>query len=134
MKRSSHGAKLAALLLGAGLVAAACGSSSTTASSSTAATATTTATTAAAGVTTAAAATTVATTAPAAAVDGGTLTIGAEQEPDCADVINSCGGSSWGYWMMTVGTLPQAYVVAKEGDAYVPKPSSILVGEPTLVT
>ena len=134
MKRSSHGAKLAALLLGAGLVAAACGSSSTTASSSTAATATTTATTAAAGVTTAAAATTVATTAPAAMADGGTLTIGAEQEPDCADVINSCGGSSWGYWMMTVGTLPQAYVVAKEGDAYVPKPSSILVGEPTLVT
>jgi peptide/nickel transport system substrate-binding protein len=27
---------------------------------------------------------------------GGTLVIGAEQEPDCLDFIGSCGGSTWG--------------------------------------
>ena len=31
---------------------------------------------------------------------GGDLVIGAEQEPDCADWIASCGGSSWGFWTM----------------------------------
>jgi peptide/nickel transport system substrate-binding protein len=140
VKRSSTGAKLAAVLLGAGLIATACGSSKSASTSTTAAGAATTAAgaaTTAAGATTAAPATTAATAttaAGAAMAEGGTLSIGAEQEPDCADVINSCGGSSWGFWMMTVGTLPRAYDVVKEGEAYTPKPSNVLVGEPTLVT
>ena len=141
MKSSSTGAKLAAVLLGASLIAAACGSSSKTATSSTTAaggatTAASTATTAGAATTaapTTAATATTAAPAPAGAA-GGTLVVGAEQEPDCADVINSCGGSSWGYWMMTVGTLPRAFDVVNEGGVYSPKPSSILVGEPTVVT
>ena len=127
------------MLLGAGLVAAACGSSkaadaptTTAAGGATTAPAATATTKAPEAVTTAAGAVT--TAAPVAAADGGTLAIGAEQEPDCADVINSCGGSSWGYYMMALPTLPQAFIVAKEGDAYVPKPSNLLVGEPTLVT
>jgi peptide/nickel transport system substrate-binding protein len=126
------------VLLGAGLVAAACGSSKSASTSTTAAggaTSAAPATTAAAG-TTAAPATTAATatTAGAAMADSGTLSIGAEQEPDCADVINSCGGSSWGYWMMIAPVLPRAFDVVNEGGVYSPKPSGILVGEPTLVT
>ncbi len=66
--------------------------------------------------------------------EGGTLVIGAEQEPDCADWMGSCGGSSWGYWMMNVGTMPRAYDVVKEGDGYVNKPSILLAGEPKLET
>jgi len=31
--------------------------------------------------------------------DGGTLVIGAEQEPDCFDWVGQCGGSQWGAWM-----------------------------------
>ena len=30
--------------------------------------------------------------------NGGTLTVGAEQEPDCADWIASCAGASWGLY------------------------------------
>ena len=39
--------------------------------------------------------------------EGGELVIGAEQEPDCVAWIKSCGGSSWGYWMMGVTTMPR---------------------------
>ena len=142
MKRSSTGAKLAAVLLGASLVAAACGSSSKTATSSTSAaggatTAASTATTAGAATTagpaTTAATATTAAPAPAGAA-GGTLVVGAEQEPDCTDFINSCGGSSWGAWMTMFTTLPQAFTVVKEGDTYSPKASNVLAGEPTLVS
>jgi peptide/nickel transport system substrate-binding protein len=127
------------MLLGASLVAAACGSSSKTTSSTTAAggatTAASTATTAGAASTAAATTAATATTAAAAATsDGGTLVIGAEQEPDCTDFINSCGGSSWGAWMTLFTTLPQAFTTAKDGDVYSAKASNVLAGEPTLVT
>ena len=46
---------------------------------------------------------------------GGTLTVGAEQEPDCMDWISSCGGSSWGYWMAQVQTVPFAFIASGNG-------------------
>ena len=47
---------------------------------------------------------------------GGAITIGAEQEPDCLDFVGSCSGSSWGFWMVAVNTLPRAYSVERIGD------------------
>ncbi len=97
-----------------GMVAAACGSSGTKGATNT-------------------------TNAPAATTStsveiptGGTLTVGAEQEPDCMDWMGSCGGSSWGYWMAGVQTMPSAFVPTVQPDGtykYVPGP--VLDGEPT---
>jgi len=61
---------------------------------------------------------------------GGTLVIGAEQEPDCADWFGTCGGSSWGFWMMNVNTMPRAFDVVNhfidvgglDGKLLAPKP------------
>lgn len=72
------------------------------------------------------------TTAAAEIPTGGTLIVGAEQEPDCADWIASCAGSSWGSWMMKVQTIPQVFDTVKEGEDWVPKASNLLQGEPTL--
>src|SRR4051812_4043064 len=33
---------------------------------------------------------------------GGTLTVGAEQEPDCLDFLSSCAGASWGSWTVQI--------------------------------
>ena len=75
------------------------------------------------------------TTAPAEEVpEGGTLTIGMEQEGDCMDWIASCGGTSWTYWAVGSQTMPRAYDTVKEGDDWVYKPSILLTGEPELVT
>ncbi len=109
-----RGTKALALLFCVGLLAAACGSDkkSTTSSSSSASETTTT----------------------VAVPTGGTLVIGAEQEPDCADWMGSCGGSSWGYWMMQVGTMPRAFDALAENGVYNYVPSNLLTGEPTLET
>ena len=124
MKRTTTG-KLIAAALSLTLVAAACGSDSDGTASET---------TKAADASASTAATTAAATTAAAGRPGGTLNIGAEQEPDCADWIGSCGGSSWGFWMMNVGTMPRAFTVVKEGENWVPKASDVLAGEPTLAT
>ena len=132
--RTTRGARVAALLLGASLVAVACGSSSETTTTTIGATATTAAGAATtAGATASTAAGTTAAPAPSAP-SGGTLAVGAEQEPDCMDWINTCGGSSWGYWMGNVNTLPRAFTTVKEGGVWTPKASEWLVGEPTVVT
>lgn len=47
---------------------------------------------------------------------GGSITIGAEQEPDCLDFVGSCSGASWGFWTVAVNTLPRAYSVERQGD------------------
>jgi len=65
---------------------------------------------------------------------GGTLVIGAEQEPDCLDWISSCAGSSWGYWIANVGTMPRAYDVVRDGDTYSYAPNELLTGEAELST
>lgn len=115
MSSRFRGKKLLVLLFSLPLIAVACGSSgsdnkanSTTSASST--------------------------TAPVSVPQGGTLTIGAEQDLDCADWMGSCGGSSWGYWMMGIQTMPRSFDVVKSGDAYVYKPNILLDGEPTLKT
>lgn len=65
---------------------------------------------------------------------GGDLVIGAEQEPDCVDWISSCAGSSWGYWMMGVTTMPRAFDAVDDGGTWVYEPSILLDGEPELAT
>ncbi len=74
------------------------------------------------------------TVAPEDVPEGGTLAIGAEQEPDCADWMGSCGGSSWGYWMMNVGTMPRTFDVVKDGESYKYEPNIMLKDEPKLET
>ena len=71
----------------------------------------------------------------AAVPKGGTLVIGAEQEPDCMDWIGTCSGSSWGYWMAAVQTMPRAFDIVQDSSGnYVYKASSVLTGEPKLET
>jgi peptide/nickel transport system substrate-binding protein len=66
---------------------------------------------------------------------GGTLTVGAEQEPDCMDWVGSCAGSSWGYWMAQVTTMPSALIPLKQADgSYKYEPGPVLSGMPTLKT
>ncbi|MDQ6696124.1 MAG: ABC transporter substrate-binding protein, partial [Actinomycetota bacterium] len=114
MRVTSRGTKLLALLLGFALFASACGSDKKKSSSSKTPQN--------------------ATTAPVSVKQGGTLVIGAEQEPDCADWFNTCAAASWGYWTMQVQTMPRAYDIVKENGKYVYKPSILLTGEPKLVT
>jgi peptide/nickel transport system substrate-binding protein len=125
--KASNKSRLLAVLLGAAFVAASCGSSS----APKAVESTTTAKPGEAVTTTVAKP---ATTAAPVAKAGGTLTIGAEQEPECADSMNTCGGSSWGYWMMNVTTLPRLYATAKEGENWVLKPTDLVDGEPKVET
>ncbi|MBV8952168.1 MAG: peptide ABC transporter substrate-binding protein [Actinobacteria bacterium] len=66
--------------------------------------------------------------------NGGTLTIGAEQEPDCADWIDSCAGTSWGTWTMEAQTMPRAFDMVSDNGDWVYRPSILLQGEPTLQT
>jgi len=66
--------------------------------------------------------------------EGGSLVIGAEQEPDCFDWMGSCGGSSWGYWMGEVSTMPRAYDVVVDNGKYSYKPNILLTGEAQLET
>lgn len=110
MTLKRRGLKLLVLVLGLSLVAAACGSDK--------------------GGTAAKTSTTKAEAVPV----GGDLVIGAEQEPDCTDWISSCGGSSWGFWMMGQSTMPRTFDAVKVGDTWEYKASSLLDGDPTLVT
>ncbi len=68
------------------------------------------------------------------APNGGTLVVGAEQEPDCMDWIGSCSGSSWGYWIANVETTPHAYNVVKKGSSWGYEPSNLITGEADLKT
>lgn len=61
---------------------------------------------------------------------GGTLVIGAEQEPDCADWISVCAGSIWGSYTMQVTTLPTAFDTRKQDGKWALVPSAVLDGEP----
>jgi len=66
---------------------------------------------------------------------GGELVIGAEQEPDCVAWIKSCGGSSWGFWMMGVTTMPRSYDTVKQGDGWgVEYNKDLLTAEPQIDT
>jgi len=65
--------------------------------------------------------------------DGGTIVIGAEQEPDCLDWLGQCSGSLWGSWLAQLETQPLAFrTVVKNGDV-VAVPGAVLAGMPTFV-
>ena len=67
--------------------------------------------------------------APDAAVPaGGTLVVGAAQEPACADWYAPCGNNSWGFDMMATQTLPRTFDFVD--GRY--RPSALLAAEPTL--
>jgi len=69
---------------------------------------------------------------------GGTLIIGAEQEPDCMDWIASCAGSSWGTWLAQLQTIPMAYRTVPANDKNTGDlksvPGPVLTGEAKLAT
>ena len=65
-----------------------------------------------------------------AAKQGGDITLGAEQEPDCMDWIGSCAGAAWGVYTVQTNTMPRAYDYTDSGY----KPSNLLTGAATLVT
>jgi peptide/nickel transport system substrate-binding protein len=62
--------------------------------------------------------------------DGGTLVIGAEQEPECVDWIASCAGASWGIWTLGAYTMPRVHDFDQESGELVPSP--LMDGEPSL--
>jgi len=66
--------------------------------------------------------------------DGGTLTVGAQEEPGCFDWIGQCAGSQWGTWMAQIQTQPQAFrSVMKDGNL-VTEPGAVLAGDPKFET
>lgn len=66
---------------------------------------------------------------------GGDLVLGAEQEPECMDWMGICGGSSWGFWMAGVQTMPRAFeIVEGDDDGWDYEAGDLLTGEPELVT
>jgi peptide/nickel transport system substrate-binding protein len=64
--------------------------------------------------------------------DGGTLVVGAEQEPDCADWIASCAGASWGLYTIQEHTMPRTFDFEKKNGVWTEVPSILLTGEPTV--
>jgi peptide/nickel transport system substrate-binding protein len=67
---------------------------------------------------------------------GGTLVIGAEQEPDCLDWISTCSGSTWGDYMVKEQTMPAPYVFEEnaQGGYRYKWNELVLSEEPTLET
>jgi peptide/nickel transport system substrate-binding protein len=65
-----------------------------------------------------------------AAKQGGDITLGAEQEPDCMDWIGSCSGAAWGVYTVQTNVMPRAYDYTDSGY----KPSVLLTGPAELVT
>lgn len=63
-------------------------------------------------------------------VEGGSIVIGAEQEPDCTDWIATCAGSIWGSYIMQIQTIPVAFNTRLVDDAWTAVPSILLEGEP----
>jgi peptide/nickel transport system substrate-binding protein len=110
--RQSQTVRLLAVLAAVGLLAA-CGSSSSTSEKS-------------------GAVSTAPPTSTAVTTDGGTLTIGAEQEPDCFDWLGSCAASSWGSWMAQYQTIPRVFDVDPRADGSLHNvPSNLVTGAPT---
>jgi peptide/nickel transport system substrate-binding protein len=61
---------------------------------------------------------------------GGTLVLGAEQEPDCADWISSCAGASWGIWTMAAYTMPRVHDFDQDSGEQVISP--LMAEDPVL--
>ena len=108
MRRQRRGLKLLALILGLTLVAAACGGDDDDSAANE--------------------------PSDEEVPEGGNLVIGAEQEPECMDWMGSCGGSSWGFWMAGVNTMPTSFEIVADGDSWTYEASNLLAGEPELET
>lgn len=65
---------------------------------------------------------------------GGTLVLGAEQEPDCADWIASCAGASWGLYTIQEHTMPRVFDYVKKNGAWTEVPSPLLAAMPVATT
>ncbi|HEX4489631.1 MAG TPA: ABC transporter substrate-binding protein [Acidimicrobiia bacterium] len=63
--------------------------------------------------------------------NGGTLTVGAEQEPDCFDWLGNCAASSWGSWMAQYQTIPRVFDVDPRADGSLRNvPSNLVTSAP----
>ena len=109
MRRQRRGLQLLALIMGLSLVATACGSDDDGGDEGDDA-------------------------AESEVPEGGTLVLGAEQEPECADWISSCAGASWGFWTMNVNTMPRSFDIVEGDEGWEYAPNSMLEGEPELET
>lgn len=63
---------------------------------------------------------------------GGTIVVGAEQEPDCTDWIATCAGSIWGTYTMQIPTIPTVFNTRKSSDGWGPEISPLMASEPTV--
>ncbi|GES12065.1 peptide ABC transporter substrate-binding protein [Acrocarpospora macrocephala] len=63
---------------------------------------------------------------------GGSIVIGAEQEPDCTDWIASCAGSIWGTFIMDIPTIPRVFEPKKVNGAWTPVATNVMASEPEL--
>lgn len=61
---------------------------------------------------------------------GDTITIGAEQWPECLNPITECANSSWYVWTTAFKVLPRVWDTTSAGQF---EPSSLVVEEPTVV-
>jgi hypothetical protein len=64
-------------------------------------------------------------------VGGDTITIGAEQWPDCINPITDCANSSWQFWLGVVPFYPNVWVTTADGNY---QTTSLVTGEPTVAT
>ena len=119
MRRTPRSVKALALLLGLGLFAAACGSDDSGSSAGT--------TGGGAGTTASGGAGT--TAAPDRTPTGGTITVGAEQWPECINPVTQCANSSWMIWTIITPTMAAPWKTTNEGTYAV---TSLLAEEPTL--
>lgn len=63
--------------------------------------------------------------------DGGSLVIGSEQEPGCADWVGSCAASVFGTYVMEVQTMPEVFQYRRQADGtWQPKASDLMASEP----
>lgn len=107
MRRQRRGLQLLALIMGLSLVATACGSDDDEGDEG-------------------------ADEADVEVPEGGTLVLGAEQEPECVDWIASCAGASWGFWTMNVNTMPRSFDIVEGDEGWEYAPSILLEGEPEI--
>ena len=68
------------------------------------------------------------------AAPAGTLVLGAEQEPACADWIDQCAASLWGAEIMQYQTMPRVFDFAKQDGVWTEVPNVMMAGFPTVAT
>jgi peptide/nickel transport system substrate-binding protein len=73
-------------------------------------------------------------TTTAVVTNGGTLTVGAAQEPDCFDWLGDCAASSWGSWMAQYQTIPRVFDVVPQADGSLRNVPSNLLAAPPVVS